>query len=295
MLPRRRAGLARVLVLLVCAGLASCTLSPYSSMRYLPDPPSERVRAQLGRIGVVFEDTLTPPTIESPPSGSAAVGIGAGQGALATIGAGVDSGSPLGAAMGIFLSPLGMLVGAVYGATGAEGEAAAAAARTRIEAAFQACPPEQMLLEVLLRRAASDARRELRALDVRWEHQSAPARLEAARAAGCDSVLILRIDAVGLVAQEQDVNPALAFELYVTCRLLRAADGAVLHELPLHWTGGGANFVRWSVGDARDVRAALAGAAEETAERMVDELFLLHLGPETSSGPDPVEAPHAAR
>ncbi len=249
--------------------LGACASSPHSSFRLLPDPPGEEARGQFGRIGVVLEDTLTPPRLQEPPSEDAAGGIGAGQGALAVIGTGAQAGS-VGLIAGVFLSPLGMLVGGIGGLMSAEEEAAVKAARTRIEAAFRELPPERALVDELVQRSA------LRDLGLRWEHDPDPARL----AADCDCVLVLRIDAIGLEGPTMDVNPPLAFSLYTTARLIRLSDGRLIEELPLHWMGCGPKFVSWSADEARAVRGALAESVRATAERIVDELLLLHVGGE---------------
>lgn len=286
--------------------LAACTSVPPGWSKRLPDPPSEAARASFGRIGLVLAATDAAPRLDAPPSRGGAVGIGAGKGALTVIAAGATAG-PIGFALGVFLSPVGMLVGGVYGAVAAEDSEEVAAGRRRIVAALQESDFEARLVAALVRHSSVDAGRELRVLDERWDFPPSPERLAGTRAAGLDSVLVVRIGVLGLVAQTMDVAPTLHFACYSRAHLVRLADGAMLHELPLIWSsttrlaGGwpaedqGESFLDWSAVEARDLRAVLADASEATAERIVEELFLLHLTPESKLHPKFAQRPDDER
>jgi hypothetical protein len=95
----------------------------------------------------------------------------------------------------------------------------------------------------------------------------------------CESILEVQPATLAL-AGPYNVNPPLRLTVAVTVRMVRVADGAVLHEMTLVRSRPlEAEFLRWASEGGRLLRAELDTLPGDLAGRFVEEMFLLHLLP----------------
>ena len=271
--------LTLTLASLVLASQAGCGRSP--SFDRLPPPPSEEVRARLGRIVVRSDNDLLAESVMAPAVASACsaaglgclVGIGAGFGLAAGMWrgcGGVGSGGGNGAAIIILVIVFiwafitatavaaGIVGGTLWGLSKAPSGKELEQARHIIEKA-------------VLERRFSDR---IKASVVEKASQLTDARV-AAWSPGGERDTILEISGPRVVLHGPwsfDARLRLTSEIQV--RLIASADGALLHSLRLRRVGGEKSFEEWVGKDGSAVAAEL-GDSEAFAERILDELFLL--------------------
>ncbi len=269
--------------------LAGCAVGP----RPLPPPPSEQTRATLGTIGVV--STRSSPDVGWPPTrrrGSEAA-KGAAGGALASIlgglYAGAMSGQPLGlvlgAAAGVALAPVIGLGGAIYGAASAEPAPGVAEA----EASLTQALTEVKVQEVLRDRVFLVARDQTPHLVILLEETGTRTEgLPGLPSAEGAPDTFLEVGVVELRLVGSGIDRPLALVVNVETRLLLPEKRGTLYEASLEYRSRTRKYAEWAADNAQPFQEELDRAVHSLAERIVEEVFLLH----PISGPQP--APPAA-
>ncbi len=250
---------------LTAALLAGCATAPYR-------PPSEEIRGQIGIVGVVSPRVAPEASVEGPTAGKGTgAAKGAGLGAAYMIGGGLQSGQPLGLALGIALTPVGALVGGIYGAVAAEPASAVEEAERALTKA---------VTELKTQEAMRDLVREVARGETGYQFVSL-AEHDPPATEDIGTILEVSVAALGL-AGPVGVNPPLAVVVEGCARLIRNEDGAQLYALPpegahpLVFVSPSRKFLEWAAEDARLFRKEMDRAYRTLAEKIVEELFLVH-------------------
>lgn len=268
------------LVAITSAGLVmgqwGCAMQP---PRILPPPP-ERVRAQFGSVAIASRSLISRSAVGSPTSGKGAGGAkGAGLGALYVILGGLEVGAASGAGgnplaiipmvLGIVLAPVGALTGGIYGVI------AAAPAETvkEAEAALAKAVAESNVQEAVRDQVWEAARR-------RTSHRVHKlAEGDSPHSAGVDTILEITVQALALVGPT-GVDPSLSIVLRGSAKLIRTADGAEIYpEASFAYLSVPRKFVEWGADEAHLFRGAMQTAYEDLSEKIVDDIFLVHIPP----------------
>lgn len=242
----------------------------------LPEPPSEAVRASVGRLAVVTAAEAS--ALASLPVAGAcamsAVGALAGMGLGLWIGLTVSSsvryvtgGDPLTAlvaaaiiALGLAVAavavPVGGLIGAADGAFKGRSAEEIDDGRRTIEAAVARAEVPELLRRAVLKELARET-------DVR-----------VGDAATAHTLLVIEGPLVGFAGPLRP-DPPLRLFGEVRFRLVRRADGAELHALTLGFRMSERPFAAWIADEAEIVRVELRTGTSRFAERAVEELFRL--------------------
>jgi hypothetical protein len=233
-------------------------------------PPSEEMRASLGRIGIRAGAATPSGEWAMPAKGGAA---GAGRGAYL--------GAVSGARNAGILAPFTAVAGAILGATAGAATAEPAAVVEGAEATVQTAFADLRIPDALRDRVVQVAHAETR-------HTLVPhddvARVGASgespeRAAGAvDTVLQINIRGYGTKAAWSP-NPPVFLFLDAQVGVLRAADGTVLHRRTVTWMSAGRRLMEWSATNGEPVRQELERGIQYLSERIVDVVFLLRSVP----------------
>lgn len=289
---RRQGAVMAWLLTLVLVGQVGCATHPRSI-----SPPSEQVRAQLGTIGIVSPSLAPEPALQGPTSGKVAgAAKGAGLGAGYMILGGLEAGAHAGQGgavvllMAIGLAPVAALVGGIYGAVAAEPAAKVKEAETALQGAFADQKVQEALRDQVLEMARDRAGRRL-----------VPAGTDV------DSILEVGVSSLGLVGPPA-VNPGLSLVVHACPRLIRVADDVELYPSGPHgpralaYASAPEKFVEWGAEGARLFREEMERAWQALAEKVVEDVFLVHLPPGrrwSDLGPVPLQttacAPTASR
>lgn len=233
-----------------------------------PTPPSEELRAKLGRVAVRAVEGGPEPVLQTPAAGPCSgMARGAGAGALAPVtwvwehpGGGDGYGYAL--LLSIAMAPVAALIGAIHGG-------------------FTA-------------RSAAEVEEETRAVLTAWREGN-PTRAVAERvAAGARERAEVEVDEKAETILEigpaearfvgpWSMNPPVQLALVVPVRLRRALDGALLYEMTLVHSDFSREFSAWAANDAAAARTHFRGSIEPLAETIVERIFLLYVLPERSS------------
>ncbi len=274
--------LTLALASLVLAAQVGCGRSP--TFDRLPPPPSEEIRARLGRVVVRSETDLLAESVLLPAVASSC--SAAGLGSLAGIGTGVGltvgmwsgssgggfgrSGGGGGVVFAFFLVialwvcllvasiPIGALCGSIWGLSKApSGEELERARRILSKAIL-----ERRLTDQIKERVVERATRDADARVSPW-------------APGAERDTILEITGPRVVLQgPMRFDAPLRLTSEIEVRLIGSRDGALLHSFRLRKVGGEKSFQGW-VGEDGSAVAAELGDPEDFAARIVDEIFLL--------------------
>jgi len=271
--------LALALAALVLAAQAGCGRSP--SFERLPPPPSEEVRARLGRIVVRSDNDLLAESVVAPAVASACsaaalgclVGIGTGLGIAAGLwrgGGGVGSGGGTGAALVILVI---VFIWAFITATAIAGGIVGGTlwGLSKSPSGKELERARQLIEKAILERRFAD---QIKASVVEKAARLTDARVAAWSPGGeRDTILEISGPRVGLHGPWSfDARLRLTSEIQV--RLIASADGTPLHSFRLRRIGGEKSFEEWVGTDGSAVAAEL-GNSEPFAERILEELFLL--------------------
>lgn len=261
------------LALALLAGQAGCALKPLHRLHRLP---SEEVRGQLGTVGVVSPRIAPEASVEGGKGTGAAKG--AWLGAASMIGGGLESGPAHGLLLGIALAPVAALVGGIYGAVAAE-------PASRVEEAERAL--HKVLAELKVQETIRDLVLEVARVETGYQFVSLAQRPATGEervdyrslvSEGIDTILEVGVSALGLEGPF-GVN---VLVVEACARLIRTADGAQLYALPpegahpLLFISRARKFVEWGAEDARPFREELDRGLRTLAEKMVEDLFLVH-------------------
>ncbi len=242
----------------------------------LPEPPSEAVRASVGRLAVVTAADL--PTLASTPIAGActmsAVGALAGMGVGLAVGLeicsgirGVSGGGFLGAlfvmaivALGLAVAAAGVLLGGLFG--GLDG-----AFRGR---SSQEVEDGRRAVEKAVARAGVPELLRCAVLDELARETDVPVGDPAA----ARTLLVIEGPTVGFAGPRR-TDPPLRLYGEVRFRLVRRSDGAELHAFTLGFRRGERSFAQWTANEAQIVREEVLAGTSRFAERAVEELFRL--------------------
>ncbi len=259
---KARLHLSLALIAVVVITHSGCAIGDTMRRLYLPPPPSEDLRSQLGRVRLSDGGMQTAVLFTAPAKGAGAgMARGAGLGPLYTIGGGALGGG-YGVGLGILLAPVGALVGAVVGAASAE----PAAKVEEKEAAFRVAMEELKVPETF-RRCVTDRLPERTSTPGGRVSSDEPA----------STILEVDVEQVGLDGFGLEINPSLRFVLTERTRLIRASDGTELYGHWLTYRGQFRPLDDWVSQNAARLREEAARACRELAERLVDEVFLVYL------------------
>ena len=267
--------------------LASSGCAAKTSRQWLP----EQVRSELGTVALVTSPERAEWSFAYPvPSraGAAAAGAGAALGVGAVAGA-ACFGYVLPACLLALWTPV-MVVsngveGAVKGVPIADMRASAASLKNAVG--------EPDLSSRLAERVVSEAQRRVGEGRVRAAanglHDAAGRRYAALAAEGVDTVLEVQLDRLRLertggsspvsgyglsvISVERLIDAPLAFIVEVRVRVLRAADGTVLHKTTFNRRAGSQKFTDWGREDAAQFRGERDRALESIAEEIAEEIF----------------------
>lgn len=231
-----------------------------------PAPPSEELRARMGRVAVRAVEGGPEPVLQTPAAGiCSGMARGAGTGALVPVMCVLEhpggSGTEGALLLSIALAPVAALIGAIHGGSTA--------------------------------RSAAEVEEETRALLTAWREMN-PTRAVAERvAAGARERAEVEIDEKAETILEigpaearfvgpWTMNPPVQLALVVPVRLRRALDGALLYDMTLVRADFSREFSAWAANDAAAARTHFRGSIEPLAETIVERIFLLYVLPERS-------------
>jgi len=262
---KARLHLSLALIAVVVITHSGCTTDDKLRRMYLPSPPSEDLRSQLGRVRLSEGGMQTVVLFTAPAKGAGAgMARGAGLGPLYTIVGGGAVGGGYGVIAGIFLAPVGALVGAVVGAASAE----PATKVEEKEAAFRVAMEELKVPETF-RRCVADGLPERTSTPGGRVSSDEPA----------STILEVVVEQVGLDGWGLEINPPLSFVLTERTRLIRASDDTELYGHWLTYRGQPRPLDDWISQNAARLREEAARACRELAELLVDEVFLIYYLP----------------
>jgi len=249
-------GIRRPVTLAAGLALLAAGCAPQPRSAFLPDPPSEDLRNSLGRLAVRAESPGASSRFLIPPRGWAeGLSQGFGMGAVAVMGGAHGANAPFAALVVIALIPVGGVLGAVYGAFAALPAEAVNRAVATLEDAAAKEPVGTRIAELSAARL-----REVGGLPV---DDSGP-----------DTVLSIGPPEFVLTGAWSH-NPDLRFFATVEVRLVRAADGAVLHSAVIPYVGSARELLAWAASGGAAFRAEIRDAADRLAESMIDYLMFM--------------------
>ncbi len=265
------------ILLAVVALTAPLGCSPAAAGR-LPDPPGEELRSQFGRVGVTWGASDEPPEGFVPARGR---WDGAGRGAMAgmwldlKVTAGLTAGSLAFGEAGPFLAagflglglgflPISAAIGSIYGAAAAPDPKVVDAAVDALRRAVEEREFPRAVTRVIVGRARA-------VLDDSLEEIPPGASLD-----GVDTLLV--VEAPRLILHgPYDVNPELVLIVEQSASLTRVADRRPLYRVTfIHVVPTKADFLAWAKDDAALLRRSLEALHGAVAERLLEEMFLLH-------------------
>ncbi len=247
----------------------------------LPPTPPEEVKAQLGAVGVV--SAYFPPeiTFNEPMGKGAGMAMGAVGFPLATIvGAFTEPSVWWSDEMFLFvvaLASVAGVVGGIWGAVEGVSPEKREAARETIDAACMGVKFQEMMRDCVIQVGREQTRRPLIALEEKGPTADGEqVSYHNLGAKAIDTVLEVSVLKFGLEGKGF-FNPPLALTMTERTRLIRAADGKVLYDHRLTYSGAKRKFVDWSTDNAQPLREELERCCRRLAERIIEETFLLYV------------------
>lgn len=248
--------------------MSGCTIDPSIRERiretrlrnFLPPPPSEEMRSELGTVRVSEVPTDIKAVFTGPAMGaSQGASRGAAMGSAGLI-AFAAEGGPLGGLLVVFL-PVAALVGAVAGAANAEPAATVDEKATLLKGAL-----EDLKVPEAVRGCVDDA----------LAQRTSPLGAVVSSDDGASTILEVVVEKFGL-ATPWGINRPGSFVMTERTRLIRSSDGTEIYKHWLTYRGPARPFDDWVAQSPTTLREEAARACRELAERLVDEVFLLYL------------------
>jgi len=238
-------------------------------------PPSEEVRAGLGRLGICSAPASTSGEWNMPAKGGwAGGGRGAAVGALSVLAAPCAG---YGCAANVLLAPVGAVVGGIAGSAMAEPTTVVKEAEAAIQSAFADLRIPYLLRDQVAHTARAETPHSLVPQEDVADTDTSCVRSEGV-AGPVDTVLQISIHGYGTKAAWRP-NPPVFLFLDTDVRLLRAADGTVIYSRKVAWMSAGRPLAEWAVANGDPVREELGRGIQYLAERIVDVVFLLRSVP----------------
>jgi hypothetical protein len=237
---------AWLLALAACGGCATPTPG-------LPLPPSEAERAAFGPVAVVADATAPREPSRFPSGGGGEGAVSGMREAGGTVGKIAESSPFVGGVVGLFVFPIAAVVGA-----------ATAPPREEVARATEVIRP---IVEDV---AVDDA---FAARFVADAEAKAGVRCVAVG----DASTVVRLEVVRIDLSAQGGQSSYGLSVTGRARVVRAADGHVVHEATLTTVSptSGLTYFAWADNDGRVLRAAIDGCLSRLASALVEEIFLV--------------------
>ena len=249
----------------------------------LPPTPPEEVKAQLGAVGVVSacfppEITFNEPMGKGAGMATHAIGFGlAWIVSAATTPVFWDLEEFL---FVVALAPVAAVVGGIWGAVEGVSPEKREAAMETIDAACMGVKFQEMMRDCVIQVGLEQTRRPLIALEE--EGPTADGEQVSYHNLGAMAIdTVLEISVLKFGLEGKGINPPLALTMTERTRLIRAADGKVLYDHRLTYSGAKRKFVDWSTDNAQPLREELERCCRHLAERIIEEAFLLYVSGES--------------
>jgi hypothetical protein len=259
--------------------LAGCSSTP--AIYTMPAAEVETIRSDFTRIGVVLLGDPPQNSVLKPARGFwGGVFRGAVVGGSLPVMTGFFSPVPGGALIGAVVAPFTALIGAVYGGITAPAELEVETAETllaRVSADVEKADFREKFQQEVIRMGNANTGYEFIAL-AEAEPQPPADRVSRRRAqtAGCDTILELKIEEVGLRGI-YGIDPATDVFVKSHIRLLRAADHSVLlNEKFTCMSDQERKFEEWAAHRGRFYADEFRSCAPELAEKIVDDFFRVY-------------------
>ncbi len=269
-------------ICLVALMAAGCAHSP--NFTRPPVVKSQQVRPDLGTIGIVLAAFPPEFDVANRPSAEIAAGNGAKQGAgmaLQALAGAANSGS-----MGVIVLPilasviigLGALIGGVIGGSVYSSQAPTEAEAEMAEAALRYVVEEVKIQEAMGDRVISEIREQIGREPVLIENRG-PVKVDEVvdysvlAKKGIDTVLEVSARKYGLWGV-RDV-PILSLFMTVSTRLVRVADGDVLHSKAHLCETKDRKLVEWGANGAQEFRKGIDFCSESIASDVVTKAFFV--------------------
>jgi len=239
-------------ILLAGCGTQEMRLEPEApTVRAQVAPPTQELRAGLGRIAVVAVRPSRGPDASGLPS----VGTGAGPGAA--IGTVAAFEVPW---VGILLMPLGALGGAIAGSAVSHSEAEISQAQRSIAAAL----------------TQTDVTGRIRAdMVATAPHDQTLEAVDTAMPTGFDHVLEVEVRSIGFTSSSGGTyDPDVTTWVIARTRVRRTTDDACVYERLWLYRSPEQAYFSLAAANAQLMRTELQTAAERLAARMADDLFV---------------------
>jgi hypothetical protein len=253
----------------------------FAEMSYakkLPPPPSEKIRTQLGTIGVVSADFM-PKAVRGVPAkgwvGRAARGAAEAEGKV------YEATAMHGGEVGMFAccvaTPFALCIGGLKGAI--KGPSAEEVEES--EAVLGDVLKEMQVQEKMRDHIFQVAQKQTRHSFVVLEGQGPITSDEelsygSLSDRGIDTVLEVSVMNVDLRGKWKSIYP-LTFFMTIRARLIRVGDGEVLYVATLIYQSTDHNLLDWEANDFKLFREEFTRCYPIVAEKIVEELFLLYL------------------
>jgi len=235
---------------------------------------SEEQKAQLGTMGVVTANFQPEFTFREPmPKGQAAA-TGAMAGFAGCVLGGLYSGNPLGAAAGVVISPVGALVGGVYGTIEGVTESKKKETASALNEVVMDFKIQEMMRDRFLAVARDKTTYPFILLDEKGPTvPDDEVNYHPISDKGVDTVVEISVLRYGLWA-EPGMNPPLSLFMTVTTKLKRVSDGVVVCNHTFRYEGlEKLKFTKWALDHGKPLRDGMDRSFESLSKEMVEKVF----------------------
>jgi hypothetical protein len=250
-----------------------------SYAKELPPPPSEKIRTQLGTIGVVSADFIPTPVRGVPTKGWArGAARGAWEAEDAVLRATTQSGSgELGALCCLVATPFALCIGGLKGAIEAPSVEEVEESEAVLGNVLKEIPVQEKMRDHILQVAQKQTRHSFVVLEGQGPNTRAYVLSYGFLSdRGIDTVLEVSVMNVDLRGKWKSDSPV-TFFITIRTRLIRVVDGEVLYVATLIYQSTEHKSFDWEANDFKLFREEFARCYVVTAEKIVEELFLLYL------------------
>jgi hypothetical protein len=289
----RKIMLLTMCIILFVGGVDCSGFHPSSSL--LPPPPSEKIRATLGTIGIISAGPVLSTEFDLPPQG-------AGQGALKGAKAGAEYGAIGGVilviipgAISLIIIPLlpfvavgalaaavaggvlGGISGSIYGAITAAPSGSGEPAIVSLKEAMAKVKIEETLRDRVFQIAhAQTDNRVILLQDQRPADMDEDAYVHSFAEKGITTILTIRMASVNLKEEALGFNRPVKLTMTGWANLVNTKDNNLIGYANLDYYGSSHLLADWTANDAQRFRVECDVGLQSLAERIVDQLFLVY-------------------